>query len=199
MLTCAGTNVATDGSLPWRSSLVPFITMRGASSGNDRSPLTAHSSASHLPLGHPYAGKRERPSIIAKGKSNCRLRKGMSPGRCNGSASEPSTRVRTPGRLHSSAQGHGPLRRRYVDSGHRPSCLIPGFDGALFSLEWKDALWARFCTGAPPRQRRCVERYSIRSDQEVFGAQRRLSRRSAFARTTIFRMIAVIAIFVCFR
>lgn len=23
-------------------------------------------------------------------------------------------------------------------------CLIPGFDGAVFSREWKEALWARF-------------------------------------------------------
>src|SRR5689334_10166558 len=28
-------------------------------------------------------------------------------------------------------------------------CLVPGFDGALFSLEWKDALWVKFCMGAP--------------------------------------------------
>ena len=41
------------------------------------------------------------------------------------------------------------------------TCLIPGFDGALFSLKWKEALWARFCMGAPPRQRRSVERYNI--------------------------------------
>jgi hypothetical protein len=40
-------------------------------------------------------------------------------------------------------------------------CLIPGFDGALFSREWKDALWARFSTAAPQRQRRSVERYNI--------------------------------------
>src|SRR4051794_36830647 len=40
-------------------------------------------------------------------------------------------------------------------------CLIPEFDGALFSPAWKDALWARYCTGAPARQRRSVERYSI--------------------------------------
>ena len=40
-------------------------------------------------------------------------------------------------------------------------CMIPDFDGAIFSLDWKDALWARFYTGAPPRQRRSVERYSI--------------------------------------
>ena len=42
-----------------------------------------------------------------------------------------------------------------------PEYLIPGFDGALFSLEWKDALWARFSMGAPARQRQSVERYSI--------------------------------------
>jgi hypothetical protein len=40
-------------------------------------------------------------------------------------------------------------------------CLVPGFDGAFLSREWKDALWAKFSTGAPARQRRCVERYSI--------------------------------------
>jgi transposase len=32
--------------------------------------------------------------------------------------------------------------------------LIPGFDGAVFSREWKEALWAKFFTGAPARQRR---------------------------------------------
>src|SRR4051794_21573102 len=40
-------------------------------------------------------------------------------------------------------------------------CLVPGFDGALFSSEWKDALWAQFCMGAPARRRQCVERSSI--------------------------------------
>ncbi len=40
-------------------------------------------------------------------------------------------------------------------------CLIPGFDGAIFSQEWKEALWARFTTQAPQRQRQSVERYSI--------------------------------------
>ncbi len=44
---------------------------------------------------------------------------------------------------------------RWIDApavyGPRKTCLIPGFDGALFSSEWKDALWARFCTGAPLR------------------------------------------------
>lgn len=42
-----------------------------------------------------------------------------------------------------------------------PRRLIPGFDGALFTSEWKDALWARYSTGAPQRLRRSVERYSI--------------------------------------
>ncbi|YBW38352.1 Transposase [Nitrobacter sp. TKz-YC01] len=42
-----------------------------------------------------------------------------------------------------------------------PKCLIPGFDGAVFSQGWRDALWARFFTGAPRRQRRSVERYNI--------------------------------------
>ena len=39
--------------------------------------------------------------------------------------------------------------------------LIPGFDGALFSREWKDALWDRFFTAAPQRQRQSVEQYKI--------------------------------------
>jgi acyl-CoA thioesterase-1 len=40
-------------------------------------------------------------------------------------------------------------------------CLIPDFDGAIFSLEWRDALWARFFTAAPQRLRQSVEQYSI--------------------------------------
>ena len=35
----------------------------------------------------------------------------------------------------------------------KPKCLIPDFDGAIFSLEWKEALWARFFMAAPQRQR----------------------------------------------
>jgi hypothetical protein len=42
-----------------------------------------------------------------------------------------------------------------------PRCLIPEFDGAFLSCEWRDALWAKFSMGAPVRRRRCVERYSI--------------------------------------
>ena len=30
-------------------------------------------------------------------------------------------------------------------------CLIPDFDGAVFSLGWKEARWARFFTAAPRR------------------------------------------------
>jgi hypothetical protein len=43
----------------------------------------------------------------------------------------------------------------------RPSCLIPVFDGAIFSQAWRDSLWDKFYTGAPARQRWSVERYSI--------------------------------------
>src|SRR5947207_8699069 len=42
-----------------------------------------------------------------------------------------------------------------------PRCLVPGFNGALFSPAWREALWAKFFTAAPQRQRRSVERYSV--------------------------------------
>lgn len=42
-----------------------------------------------------------------------------------------------------------------------PWFSIPGFDGAVFSQEWMDALWAKFSMGAPRRQTRSVERYRI--------------------------------------
>ncbi|HET6379344.1 MAG TPA: hypothetical protein VFG05_13700 [Methylocella sp.] len=51
--------------------------------------------------------------------------------------------------------------RGIVEAAIELSCLIPGFDGAFLSREWKDALWDKFCTAAPPRQRRSVERYKI--------------------------------------
>ena len=41
------------------------------------------------------------------------------------------------------------------------TCLILAFDGAIFSLDWREALWARFYTGAPRRQRQSVEQYKI--------------------------------------
>jgi FHS family L-fucose permease-like MFS transporter len=40
-------------------------------------------------------------------------------------------------------------------------CLVPAFDGAYFSGPQKEALWDRYCTGAPLGQRRYVERYNI--------------------------------------
>ncbi len=46
--------------------------------------------------------------------------------------------------------------------------MIPGFDGTLFSREWKEALWVRFTTVAPRRLRRSVERY--RHSQESLRA-----------------------------
>ena len=43
----------------------------------------------------------------------------------------------------------------------QPSCMIPDFDGAFLSQESKDALWHKFFTAAPQRQRRSVEQYKI--------------------------------------
>ena len=37
----------------------------------------------------------------------------------------------------------------------------PAFAGAFLSSDLKDALWAKFYTGAPQRQRQSVERYNI--------------------------------------
>ncbi|WP_454850501.1 hypothetical protein [Rhizobium binxianense] len=40
-------------------------------------------------------------------------------------------------------------------------CLIPDFDGAIFSQAWRDSLWGRFYTAAPRRRRQSVEQYKI--------------------------------------
>jgi PAS domain S-box-containing protein len=53
------------------------------------------------------------------------------------------------------------LELRKVPRAISARCLVSAFDGAYFSREWKEALWARFYTGAPPRRRRSVERYNI--------------------------------------
>jgi hypothetical protein len=37
----------------------------------------------------------------------------------------------------------------YSDRGGYDKCLIPWFDGAILSQEWKEALWDKFVTGAP--------------------------------------------------
>src|SRR5690606_17404687 len=40
-------------------------------------------------------------------------------------------------------------------------CLVPDFNGAIFSDQWKEALWDKFYTAAPQRHRQCVEQYKI--------------------------------------
>jgi hypothetical protein len=40
-------------------------------------------------------------------------------------------------------------------------CLVPGFDGDIIVSSMGDALWAKFFTAAPRRQRQSVERYSV--------------------------------------
>ena len=42
------------------------------------------------------------------------------------------------------------------------SCLIPWFDGAILSQEWKEALWAKFVTGAPRPRTLSEQLYSDR-------------------------------------
>jgi hypothetical protein len=49
-----------------------------------------------------------------------------------------------------------------------PRCFVPDFDGAFLSSDSKDALWDRFYTGAPQRQRRSVER-SLRGLAKRYG------------------------------
>ena len=43
----------------------------------------------------------------------------------------------------------------------RTRCLVPAIDGAFLSAAWNEAPWGKFYTGAPPRQRRSVERYIV--------------------------------------
>ena len=47
------------------------------------------------------------------------------------------------------------------------SCLVPGFDGASLSNDWKDALWAKFFMGASQRQSGCVPRQAFRGRHGV--------------------------------
>jgi CO/xanthine dehydrogenase Mo-binding subunit len=41
-------------------------------------------------------------------------------------------------------------------------CLIPRFDGAILSLEWKEAAWDKFVTGAPRPRTPSEQQYSDR-------------------------------------
>jgi hypothetical protein len=43
-----------------------------------------------------------------------------------------------------------------------PRCLIPRFDGAILSLEWKEAVWNKFVTGAPRPRTPSEQQYSDR-------------------------------------
>ena len=70
----------------------------------------------------------------------------------------------------------GKWRRRFAQSGlegltdeyraGRPRtvsvCLIPRFDGAILSLEWKEAAWDRYVTGAPRPRTPSEQQYSDR-------------------------------------
>ena len=45
-------------------------------------------------------------------------------------------------------------------SGKFVRCLIPRFDGAILSQEWKEALWDKFVTGAPRSRSPSEQQYS---------------------------------------
>ena len=42
-------------------------------------------------------------------------------------------------------------------------CLVPDFDGVIYSKAWRDALWDKFYTAALQRQRQCVEPSRIKN------------------------------------
>ena len=42
-----------------------------------------------------------------------------------------------------------------------PSCLVPLYAGVEYCQLRREELWDKYYTGAPRRQRRCVERYNI--------------------------------------
>ncbi|WP_369021460.1 AEC family transporter [Albidovulum aquaemixtae] len=42
-----------------------------------------------------------------------------------------------------------------------PRCLIPGFDGAIPSLEWKEALWDKFANIEGARECRLYDKTSV--------------------------------------
>lgn len=53
----------------------------------------------------------------------------------------------------------------------RARCLIPGFNGAVFSQESKDSLWARFCMGAPRRRRRSPRYHRAAAARQACGSE----------------------------
>jgi hypothetical protein len=60
-----------------------------------------------------------------------------------------------------SDNGDGTYGGNFFGTLRGASCRVPEIDGAYFSDRQKEALWDRFYTGAPARQRQCVERYNI--------------------------------------
>ena len=79
-------------------------------------------------------------SVLARDGAPRTSPSGHCPGRASGLAAHG----------HLEATGRGPDRarlglvwRKLRCGTRRTRCLIPGFDGAVFSREWKEALWAR--------------------------------------------------------
>ena len=66
--------------------------------------------------------------------------------------------------LHRCLQRHGISRLPEVTGNKEPKrkCLIPRFDGAILSLEWKEAAWDRYVMGAPRPRTPSEQQYSDR-------------------------------------
>ena len=62
--------------------------------------------------------------------------------------------------------------RRTQESDLQAIIMISGFDGASFSSESKEALWAKFYTAAPRRQRQGALHGQIEADRIVADWQR---------------------------
>jgi hypothetical protein len=50
----------------------------------------------------------------------------------------------------------------WLEPNDDPRCLIPRFDGAILSQEWKEALWDKFVMGAPRPRTSSELQYSDR-------------------------------------
>ncbi len=55
-----------------------------------------------------------------------------------------------------------PMFFTYSELDTQPRCLIPRFDGAILSLEWKEAAWDRYVMGAPRPRTPSEQQYSDR-------------------------------------
>jgi hypothetical protein len=126
----------------------------------DRQPAIAEPTTLVGDLAHQFAH-----SIILSAKRLVLPRRPVDPDQPAGAT------LRDPAKA---GKGAGRVRRHPQPAGTVAArCLIPGFDGALSTVEWKDALWARYSTGAPHD---CVETAEAERDGHADGVANRANR-----------------------